>query len=58
MQFFLHLFVFSGFVEDEVLPIHAYPHTVGKSVIGGYVYRGCQYPNLNGKYIYGDYVSG
>ncbi|XP_072173729.1 HHIP-like protein 2 [Diadema setosum] len=45
-------------LEDEVLPIHAYPHTVGKSVIGGFVYRGCQYPNLQGKYIYGDYMSG
>ncbi|XP_071483008.1 HHIP-like protein 2 [Diadema antillarum] len=44
--------------EDEVLPIHAYPHSVGKCVIGGYVYRGCQYPNLHGKYIYGDYTSG
>eukprot|EP00057_Strongylocentrotus_purpuratus_P028107 XP_011682581.1 PREDICTED: HHIP-like protein 2 isoform X4 [Strongylocentrotus purpuratus] len=47
-----------NFLENEVLPIHVYPHTVGKSVIGGYVYRGCQYPNLNGKYIFGDYVSG
>ncbi|XP_030855140.1 HHIP-like protein 2 isoform X3 [Strongylocentrotus purpuratus] len=48
----------NDFLENEVLPIHAYPHTIGKSVIGGYVYRGCQYPNLNGKYIFGDYVSG
>nr|XP_054758416.1 HHIP-like protein 1 isoform X1 [Lytechinus pictus] len=48
----------NDWLENEVLPIHAYPHTVGKSVIGGYVYRGCQYPNLNGKYIFGDYVSG
>ncbi|XP_038072521.1 HHIP-like protein 2 isoform X2 [Patiria miniata] len=45
-------------LADEILPIHAYPHSVGKSVTGGYVYRGCQSPNLNGKYIFGDYVSG
>ncbi|XP_033627370.1 HHIP-like protein 2 isoform X1 [Asterias rubens] len=45
-------------LENEVLPIHAYPHTVGKSVTGGFVYRGCQSPNLNGRYIYGDFVNG
>ncbi|XP_071490818.1 HHIP-like protein 2 [Diadema antillarum] len=45
-------------MQDEVLPIHDYPHTEGKCVIGGYVYRGCQYPNLQGKYIYGDYPTG
>ncbi|KAM9294077.1 HHIP-like protein 1 [Gastrophryne carolinensis] len=43
---------------DDVLPIFAYPHKVGKSVTGGYVYRGCEYPNLNGLYIFGDFMSG
>uniref|UniRef100_H3CIM9 HHIP like 1 n=1 Tax=Tetraodon nigroviridis TaxID=99883 RepID=H3CIM9_TETNG len=43
---------------DDTLPIYAYPHKVGKSVTGGYVYRGCQYPNLNGLYIFGDFMSG
>ncbi|XP_069591499.1 HHIP-like protein 1 [Ranitomeya imitator] len=43
---------------DDVLPIYAYPHKVGKSVTGGYVYRGCEYPNLNGLYIFGDFMSG
>ncbi|XP_033125968.1 HHIP-like protein 2 [Anneissia japonica] len=43
---------------DEVLPIHAYPHTVGKSVIGGHIYRGCLFPNMNGHYIYGDFMNG
>ncbi|XP_073205722.1 HHIP-like protein 1 isoform X2 [Lepidochelys kempii] len=43
---------------DDVLPIYAYPHKMGKSVIGGYVYRGCESPNLNGLYIFGDFMSG
>ncbi|KAF7647131.1 hypothetical protein LDENG_00177220, partial [Lucifuga dentata] len=43
---------------DDVLPIYAYPHKVGKSVTGGYVYRGCEYPNLNGIYIFGDFMTG
>ncbi|KAJ8356536.1 hypothetical protein SKAU_G00193300 [Synaphobranchus kaupii] len=43
---------------NDVLPIYAYPHTMGKSVTGGYVYRGCEYPNLNGMYIFGDFMSG
>uniref|UniRef100_A0A1A8P746 HHIP-like 1 n=1 Tax=Nothobranchius rachovii TaxID=451742 RepID=A0A1A8P746_9TELE len=42
----------------DVLPIYAYPHKMGKSVTGGYVYRGCEYPNLNGMYIFGDFMSG
>ncbi|KAM8954441.1 HHIP-like protein 1 [Pelodytes ibericus] len=43
---------------DDILPIFAYPHSVGRSVTGGYVYRGCQMPNLNGRYIFGDFMSG
>ncbi|OCT67989.1 HHIP-like protein 1 [Xenopus laevis] len=43
---------------DDILPIFAYPHSVGKSVTGGYVYRGCQMPNLKGLYIFGDFMSG
>lgn len=31
---------------------------MGKSVTGGYVYRGCESPNLNGLYIFGDFMSG
>jgi len=45
-------------IGEEVLPIHAYNHTVGKSITGGYVYRGCEYPEFNGNFLYGDYVSG
>ncbi|XP_063793725.1 HHIP-like protein 1 [Pseudophryne corroboree] len=43
---------------DDILPIFAYPHSLGKSVTGGYVYRGCQMPNLMGRYIFGDFMSG
>ncbi|XP_010789356.1 uncharacterized protein [Notothenia coriiceps] len=42
----------------DVLPIFAYSHHVGKSVTGGYVYRGCESPNLNGLYFFGDFMSG
>ncbi|KAJ8270018.1 hypothetical protein GJAV_G00109400 [Gymnothorax javanicus] len=42
----------------DVPPIYAYPHKMGKSVTGGYVYRGCENPNLNGMYIFGDFMSG
>ncbi|KAJ7341048.1 hypothetical protein JRQ81_004725, partial [Phrynocephalus forsythii] len=43
---------------DDILPIFAYGHSVGKSVTGGYVYRGCESPNLNGLYIFGDFMTG
>ncbi|XP_061482423.1 HHIP-like protein 2 isoform X2 [Rhineura floridana] len=43
---------------DDIPPIFAYSHSVGKSVTGGYVYRGCQSPNLNGLYIFGDFMNG
>ncbi|XP_031166166.1 HHIP-like protein 2 [Sander lucioperca] len=43
---------------NDILPVFAYSHHVGKSVTGGYVYRGCESPNLNGLYIFGDFMSG
>ena len=40
-------------------PILEYAHDSDNcSVIGGYVYRGQQIPELNGAYLYGDYCSG
>ena len=45
-------------INDTIFPIHAYPHRVGRSVTGGYVYRGCSFPNLQGLYIFGDYERG
>lgn len=45
-------------IEHE-LPIYSYKHgDKGYAVIGGYVYRGKAFKNLQGKYIFGDYVSG
>jgi hypothetical protein len=31
---------------------------VGKSITGGGVYRGTQFPELDGHFLYADYVSG
>ena len=45
---------FSLHLGNAILPIFAYNHSIGKSIVGGYVYRGCQNPNLSGKYIFGD----
>ena len=38
-------------------PIWEYDHAVGKCIIGGYVYRGSRLNELQGYYIYGDYVT-
>jgi len=40
------------------MPIVEYGHDVGQSITGGFVYRGSNVPQLIGKYIYADFVSG
>lgn len=40
------------------LPIWEYGRDQGGSITGGFIYRGTQIEQLQGKYIYGDFVSG
>lgn len=44
----------TGLVE----PVHEYNHSDGCSITGGFVYRGSRVPDLQGRYIYGDFCSG
>lgn len=44
----------SGLID----PVTEYSHEEGQSITGGYVYRGVALPQLNGTYVFGDFVSG
>jgi glucose/arabinose dehydrogenase len=41
-----------------IAPVWEYDHQIGKSITGGFVYRGQAIPELVGAYLYGDFVSG
>jgi putative heme-binding domain-containing protein len=38
-------------------PVFSYPHRLGVSVTGGFVYRGSQAPRMEGWYVFADYES-
>jgi glucose/arabinose dehydrogenase len=43
---------------DMIEPIVAHGRDEAASITGGYIYRGAALPDLQGAYIYGDYVTG
>ncbi|HID81622.1 MAG TPA: hypothetical protein EYH06_10120 [Chromatiales bacterium] len=47
-----------GLQSTYMSPVAEYDHGQGCSITGGYVYRGSLIPELQGKFIYGDFCSG
>jgi glucose/arabinose dehydrogenase len=43
--------------SGKTAPVAVYSHSVGCSVTGGHVYRGCAMPDLRGTYFYADFCS-
>tara|TARA_R110002096_G_scaffold22547_6_gene72275 strand:- start:8578 stop:9783 length:1206 start_codon:yes stop_codon:yes gene_type:complete len=48
----------TGCAQTFVEPITEYDRTLGRSVTGGYVYRGTAIPELSGWYLFGDFITG
>jgi uncharacterized repeat protein (TIGR03806 family) len=54
-----HDYDISGNCPDGLIdPVIEYPHSVGNSITGGYVYHGGAIPELEGRYVFGDYAQG
>jgi uncharacterized repeat protein (TIGR03806 family) len=47
-----------GSNPNPIAPIAQYGRTLGQSTTGGFVYRGSSIPNLQGRYVFGDFASG
>jgi len=47
-----------GAADKLLPPVAEYGRGEGRSVTGGYVYRGSALPGLRGRYVFGDYASG
>jgi glucose/arabinose dehydrogenase len=43
--------------DGLVLPVDTYVNNGGEAVVGGYVYRGACFPDIQGWYFYGDYAN-
>ncbi|MBL9093216.1 MAG: PQQ-dependent sugar dehydrogenase [Planctomycetaceae bacterium] len=56
----MHKFRAEGSLPDPsyIEPIWEYHHDDGRSITGGVVYRGKKLPELDGKYLYADYIRG
>jgi len=42
-------------IDSLNMPIHEYNHDLGRSITGGYVYRGERSPTIVGSYVFGDW---
>ncbi len=46
-----------GPAANYEFPIFVYSHSIGRTVIGGYAYRGTNYPDLTGHYFFANFGS-
>ena len=45
-------------LDDFIAPVYEYGRDIGRSITGGYVYRGPGVPSLVGAYMYADFITG